>query len=354
MNGLLPGLVKSWLIFGVLLAATFAATGYFRSAAPGRRVNLYIWSSYLGPDTLRNFTDRTGIQVDYDLYDSNETLHAKLASGNVEYDVIVPSDYMVEILVKENLLAPIDRGRLANFAQVDPQYFGLAHDRETKWSIPFISGTTGIGYRKDRVAAPMDSWKALWDPRYKDHILMLDDMRECFGAALKSLGHSINTTDVAHLRAARELLMQQKPLVKEYNSSNFQDLLISGEAWVVQGFNGQIAKAAREYPFIGYAIPKEGCTRSLDNLCIPAGAPHKAEAHKLIDYLLDPKVAAELCMYTSYTTTNDGARAFMLPEVLNNTSIFPPQGLLDRCEYMRDAGPAQTHFDRFWTEIKAR
>jgi spermidine/putrescine-binding protein len=354
VNGLVPGLVKSWAIFAALLFVTFAITGYFKSAAPGRRVNLYIWSSYLGPDTLRNFTDRTGIQVDYDLYDSNETLHTKLASGNVEYDVIVPSDYMVEILVKEKLLAPIDRAQLPNLKDVDPQYFKLAHDPEGQWSIPFISGTTGIGYRKDRMVGPVDSWKALWEPRYKDRILMLDDMRECFAAALKTLGHSLNTTDEAHLRAARELLMQQKPLVKEYNSSNFQDLLISGEAWIVQGYNGQIAKAAREYPFIGYAIPKEGCTRSLDNLCIPAAAPHKAEAHKLIDYLLDAKVAAELCMYTSYTTTNRGARAHLLPEVLNNTSIFPQQELLDRCEYMRDAGPAQTHFDRFWTEIKAR
>jgi spermidine/putrescine-binding protein len=354
VSGVASGLAKSFGLFLALLALTFVLTGYFRGAPTGRRVNLYIWSSYLGPDTLKNFTERTGIHVDYDLYDSNETLHTKLASGNVEYDVVVPSDYMVEILVKEGLLAPIDRSKLANFKNVDPSFLKLRHDPETRWSIPFVPGTTGIGYRKDKVQGPVDSWKALWDPRYKNRILMLDDMRECFGVALKSAGASLNTTDPAQLKAARELLMQQKPLIKEYNSSNFQDLLISGEAWLAHGYNGQIAKAAREYPFIGYAIPREGCTRSLDNLCIPARAPHQDEAHQLIDYLLDAKVAAQLCMYTSYTTANRAAREHLLPEVRENPTIFPPESALAACEFIHDVGPALRRYDQYWTEVKAK
>ena len=346
--------LKSWLVFVALVGLTFVITGYFRTGPGQRRVNLYIWSSYLGPDTLRKFTERTGIQVDYDLYDSNETVRTKLAAGNAEYDVVVPSDYMVEILAKNGWLAPLERAKLPHLKEVDPQYFGLPFDPEGKWSAPFIAGTTGIGYRKDKITKPVDTWKVLWDKEYANKILMLDDTRECFGAALKSLGYSLDSTDPAQIKAARDLLMEQKPLVKEYNSSHFQDLLISGEAWLAHGFNGQIAKAAREYPNIGYAIPKEGCTRSLDNLCIPAHAPHKDEAHQLIDYLLDPKVAAELCMYTNYTTASRGARALILPEVLNNPSVFPPEEALIKCEYVRDLGKTMSLYDQYWTELKAK
>lgn len=353
-TGVLSGLAKSGLIFASLVLLTLLATGYFRIHGGSRRVNLFIWSSYLGPDTLRNFTDRTGIAVEYDLYDSNEALLAKLAGGNAEYDVVVPSDYMVEILIHKGLLTPLDHSKLPNIGHVDPGDRGLAHDRKDQFSVALVPGTTGIGYRKDKVGGPITSWKDLWNPAYKDRILMLDDMRECMGAALKSLGHSINTTDPAKIRQAREALMQQKPLLRGYNSSNFQDLLVTGDAWIVQGYNGQIAKAAREFDFIGYAIPREGCTRSLDTLCIPVSAPHKAEAHALVDYLLDPKVAAEMCMYTSYATSNRSARRFLLPEVASNTAIFPDPSALVQCEFMQDVGPVVTLFDTYWTEIKSR
>jgi spermidine/putrescine-binding protein len=354
VNAAFAGLVRSASVFAGLLLVTFIVTGYFRRETGSRRVNLYIWSSYLAPDTLRTFSDRTGIRVEYDFYDSNETLFAKLMAGNVDYDVVVPSDYMVERLARGGLLAAIDRSRVPNARHVDPALTGLYFDPDGRYSLPFVPGTTAIGYRKDRVKKPVDSWAILWDREYANRIIMLDDMRENLGVALKLMGHSLNATDTRVLRAARDKLIEQKPLIKEYNSSNFQDLLITGDAWLAHGFNGQIARAAREYPFIGYSIPREGATRSLDNLCIPARAPHKEAAHRLIDFFLDPGVAAELCMYTSYTTANRAARAHLLPEVLENASIFPPQEALARCEYIRDVGPALPLYDRLWTEIKSR
>lgn len=344
---------KSWLVFGLLLAFTFGVTGYFRSGPTERRVNLYVWSSYLGPDTLRKFTERTGIRVDYDLYDANETVRTKLQAGNAEYDVVVPSDYMVEILAKNGWLAQIDRSKLKNLGNVDPQYNGLKFDPQGKWAVPFVAGTTAIGYRKDRFPQGVDSWKALWDKASEQRILMLDDTRECFGAALKSLGYSLNTTDPARLREARDLLIRQKPLIKEYNSSNFQDLLISGEAWIAQGYNGQIAKASREYPAIAYVIPKEGATRSLDCLCIPAQAPHKDEAHLLIDYLLEPDVAAEICLFTHYTTANRAAKAHLPPEVTGDPMVFPAAAAMAKCEYMENIPDAMPLLDKYWTEVKA-
>lgn len=346
-------LAKSWLVFGLLLLLTFVVTGYFRGGQTQRKVNLYIWSSYLGPDTLKKFTERTGIQVDYDLYDANETIRTKLQAGNAEYDLVVPSDYMVEVLAKNNLLAPVDRSKLKNIKNVDPSFWGLRHDPEGKWSVPIVPGTTAIGYRKDKFPNGVDSWKELWNPAHKDYIVMLDDSREVFAAALKSLGHSLNTTDPVRLREARDLLIRQKPLLKEYNSSNCQDLLISGEAWIAHAYNGQIAKAAREYPNIGYVIPKEGATRSIDCVCIPKSAPHPDEAHMLIDYLLEPEVAAEICAYTYYTTANAAAKKVLPPEIANSPVVFPSDAALKNCEFIANIPEAMTLLDKYWTEVKA-
>lgn len=348
------GLPGSLLVFGVTLLLTFLLTGYFHRGQSGRVVNLYIWSSYLAPRTLPRFTERTGIDVRFDLYDSNEALLAKIKAENTHYDVIVPSDYMVETMIHLGLLARLDLARVGNRRHIDPQFTHLPFDPAGEYGVPYFWGTTGIGYRKDKVAGPVDSWAALFDPRHKDRITMLDDMRENIGAALKRLGYSLNERDPARLARARDLLLEQKRLIKEYNSSSFQEMLVSGEAWIVHGFSGQIAKAAREYPFIGYTIPREGCTRSVDYLCIPRSAPHPKEAHALIDYLVSPDVAAELCAYTGYSTPGKTARFLLPPELAGSELVFPRPERLAACEYIRDVGPAMNLYSTIWTEVKSR
>src|SRR5262245_44479467 len=197
-----------------------------------KRLNLYIWSAYVSDETLAKFEKETGIRVRYDTYDSNEALLEKMQSGVADYDVIVPSDYMVRIMLHQNLLEKIDLNRLPNFKNLSKRFQNLQYDPNNGHSIPFLWGTTGIGYNKTKVTDPVDSWASLWSPKYKNRILMLDDLREVFGAALKWKGHSINTTNQAELEEAKNLLMQQKPLVKTYSSSNFDEILLSGDVWL--------------------------------------------------------------------------------------------------------------------------
>jgi spermidine/putrescine-binding protein len=215
-------------------------------------------------------------------------------------------------------------------------------------------GTTGIGYRRDKIPEGVDSWAALWDTRYADRIAMLDDVRETFGAALKLMGKSLNSTSPADLEDAAALLSKQKPLVKAYDSGGFDQLLLSGDAWIVQGYSGQIAKAMTDDELIGYAIPKEGCTRFVDNLCIPRSAANKALAHAFIEFVLEAGIAADIANGTGYSSANRAARGLIRPELLTNEAAYPNREALERCEFITDVGPAISVYDRLWTEIKSR
>jgi spermidine/putrescine-binding protein len=203
------------------------------------------------------------------------------------------------------------------------------------------------------VRRPVTGWRALWDEAHRDRILMLDDMREAFAAALKLKGQSLNSTDPAVLREARDRLARQKTLVRAYNSSNFQDVLLSGEAWVAQAFNGQIYRAHLENPAVQYVIPQEGCTLSVDSLVIPASAPHPELAHSFIDWLLEAEVAAEICNTTLWSTTNRAAIPLLRPEVRESPILFPPEEQLANLEMMRDVGETTVLLFRYWTEIKS-
>ncbi len=345
--------VPRWV--GVCLCALVLILG--AKSVPHRqesKLNLYIWSAYLAPDTLPEFEKRHGVKVSFDTYDSNEAILAKLQAGNVDYDLVVPSDYMVEILIRENLLAELDKGALKNLRNIDPAFLDKPYDPGNRYSVPYFWGTTGFGYRKDKVPGVIDSWKVLWDPKYRDRITMLDDMRENFSAALHSLGYSSNTTSTAEIQQAKELLMKQKPLLKSYNSGNFHEMLLSGDAWLVQGFNGQVAKAMKENPNIGYCLPKEGCTISFDNLCIPRNAPHRELALLFMDYVMEAEVAAKLVNACYYSTPNRECVPQVSAHIRENSAIFPARENLAHTELIHDVGRAVEAYDAAWTEIKSR
>jgi spermidine/putrescine transport system substrate-binding protein len=215
-------------------------------------------------------------------------------------------------------------------------------------------GTTGIAYRKDKVSVPIESWAALWDKRYKDRLSMLDDVRETLGAALKLMGKSLNSTDPAELEQAAQLLFEQKPLVKAYDSGGFDQLLLSGDVWIAQSYSGQIAKAMVENPLIGYVIPKEGCTIFVDNLCVPRSSRRKELAHEFINFALEARTAADIANGTGYSSPNFAARGLIRPDLLANEAAYPPRDAVDRCEFIRELGPAISLYDRLWTEIKSK
>ncbi|MEW6212905.1 MAG: extracellular solute-binding protein [Acidobacteriota bacterium] len=337
----------------LLLLVVFAFGGG-SAKAKGGELNVLIWSNYLPDEVVAEFERRFEAKVNIELYDSNEAMLARLQSGGASYDIIVPSDYMVTVLRGQGLVEEIDRDRLTNFSNLDPQFLGLAHDKDNRFSVPYIWGTTGIGYRKDKIEGPVDSWAVMWDARYRDRIAMLDDVREAMGAALKREGRSLNSTDESEIAQAARLLAEQKPLVKAYDSGGFDQLLLAGDAWIVQGYNGQIAKAMAEDVNIGYCIPKEGCTISVDNLCIPAGATHRELAAEFINFILEAKIAAEISNGTGYAVANLAARAYVKPELLSNEAAYPPRGLLENCEFIKEIGGTISVYDRHWTEIKSR
>ncbi len=338
----------------LLLVPSLTACGGDGSES-GRRVNVFIWTEYLPDDVVAEFERRTGIDVHVDLYDSNEALLAKLQSGVAGYDLVVPSDYMVKILIPSGLLQPLDRARLKGVGNLEPRFLDQSFDPGNRHSLPYLWGTTGLGYDRTRVPAPVDSWQAVFDPRHAGRILLLDDVREVFGIALRLQGRSINERDPAALRRAADLLKRQKRLVRTYNSSDFANLLAAGDVDLAQGYNGELAKVvAADRERFAYVVPKEGGTLWIDSLAIPKDAAHVAEAHELISYLLEPEVAARIVDAVRYAGANRAARPHVDPAVLADPAVYPPPEVLERCELIEDLGDVTPLLDQLWTEVKAQ
>ncbi len=344
------GLLAAWVAAGAC-----ARRGDEPYPGPGeKKLNLYIWSEYLPQDVIAEFTRRTGISVRYDLYDSNEPVLAKLQSGVADYDLVVPSDYMVRILIHLKLLRPLDRARLKNLGNLDPRFLNQEFDPGNAYSLPYVWGTTGYGYNRAKAGHAVNGWAPLFDAANGGQILMLDDMRECFAVALKFLGHSLNSTDPAVLKQAADLLKKQKRLVKTYNSSDYENILASGDVAYAHGYNGQLAKvAARDPAKFAYVLPKEGATLWMDSVCIPARARNVESIYAFLDFIQEPEINARIVNGISYASANVPARRLIDPRILNDPAIYPAAEALVRCEFVKDIGEATELMDEYWTEIKS-
>jgi spermidine/putrescine-binding protein len=318
---------------------------------------LYNWSEYMDPQVLEDFEAEFGVRVIEDTYATNEELLAKLQAGATGYDLIVPSDYMVEVMVAEKLLAELDHENIPGLSNIDPMFADPPYDPGMVHCVPYMWGTTGIGYNVDVFEEPPDSWAYLFDPalasQYAGKITMLNDVREAMGAALKYLGYSLNSTDEGELEDARDLLIQQKPSVYAYDSEQYAPLLSADETVLAHGYNGYFFMTALEDERIWYTIPKEGATIWADNLCIPESAPNKYTAEVFIDYLLRPEVNATLVNYLWYPSPNSAAKEFIDPEILEEPAIYPPPEVMERLEWITDVGEATQLYERLWTEVKA-
>lgn len=321
-----------------------------------KELHVYNWSEYIDPQIYADFEAEFGVKVIEDTFASNEDLLAKLQAGATGYDVIVPSDYMVEIMINLDLLSPLNYDNIPNFKNIGATFQDPPYDPGNKYSVPYQWGTSGIGYDSNVFEEPPDSWAYLFDPaqasQYTGKISMLNDSRETIGAALKYLGYSLNSTDPAQLEEAKQLLLQQKAWIKAYDSEAFEDLLATGETALAHGYSGDFFMAAVEAEQIGYAIPQEGATIWADNLCIPKTANSQYTAEVFIDYLLRPEVSAKISNYTWYASPNDAANEFIDAEILEDPAIYPPPEVMDKLEFIRDVGEATTLYDRLWTEIK--
>jgi len=317
-------------------------------------LHLFTWSDYTEATVIQQFEERFGVKVVTDMFGSNEELLAKLQGGAVGYDTVVPSDYMVSILVKQDLLAELTPAKIPNLAQVFPHLKGLYYDPANTYSIPYLWGTTGIGYNADLVSPPPDSWQVLWDERYKGKISLLNDEREVFGMALRAAGESLNATAPTAIHAAKTRLMTQKSLVKTYTSENYDQLLLSGDVALAHGWSGAIMRAAAERPSIKYVIPKEGGTIWQDNLAVLKTSAHKDEAMAFINFLLEPQIAALMTTKVKYASASQEARLFVPKDIAQNPAIYPPDAVLSRLEWITDVGDAIKVYDRAWTELKVK
>jgi spermidine/putrescine transport system substrate-binding protein len=303
---------------------------------------------------LTDFERTHHAKVVVDTFSSNEELLAKLQSGATGYDVAVPSDFMVSIMIRQGLLAELDLTKIPNAGLLVDQLRDLPVDPDQRYSVPYLWGTVGIGYDADAFLVPPDSWAALWDQQYKGRISMLNDQREVLGVALRSMGRSLNSTDAAVIEAAKEKLLAQKALVKAYTSDHYDQLLVSGEVLLAHGWGGAVARAMAEHPSIRYVIPKEGATIWSDCLVVLKSSPHQDLAMRFINYLLDREVAARTTNRLLFASSNREAMAFVHPQILANPAVYPPASALARLEWMQDVGEAIRDYDRAWTELKLR
>jgi spermidine/putrescine transport system substrate-binding protein len=336
---------------GVSLS-TFAKKGWAEEA---KKLNVYNWDTYIGQTTLQTFTDKTGIAVQYDLYANNEELFAKLKAGNPGYDVIFPSDYMIESMAKLNMLMAIDHSKIPNLANINPakQFSDPAFNPGLKFGVPYMWGTIGIGYRKSKVQEPK-SWKVLFeDSSHAGKIALLADMRSVLGIALIYLGYSINSTNEAEVQKAKELLIKQKPNIKAFAPDSGQDMLLSGECDLVMEWNGDIISVMAEDQDLAYVVPDEGTQVWTDNVCIPTGAPHPDNAHAFLNHLLDAQVNAEIANTIKYATADKAAQAYIAKEDLENPAIYPPEEVVAKSESLVDVGEFTPIYDKAWTEIQA-
>ncbi|SDT08817.1 putrescine transport system substrate-binding protein [Pseudomonas oryzae] len=342
------------------------------SAVAAPQLHIYNWSDYIGEDTLAEFAEQTGIVPQYDVFDSNETLEGKLLAGNSGYDLVVPSNHFLGRQIRAGVFQKLDRSRLPNWKNLDPQLLRQLerNDPGNQYAVPYLWGTNGIGYNVDKVKAVLgieriDSWAVLFEPENIRKlsacgVAFLDSADEMIPAMLNYLGLDPNSQNPDDYARAEAKLLAIRPYVTYFHSSKYIADLANGDICVAAGYSGDVLQAADRAEEAGkdveiaYSIPREGANLWFDMLAIPADAKNVAEAHRFINYLLEPAVIASVSDYVGYANPNPKADALMDPEVRGNSSVYPPQEVLDRL-FVSAELPAnvQRLMTRSWTRIKS-
>ncbi|MBE3595998.1 MAG: ABC transporter substrate-binding protein [Hydrogenibacillus sp.] len=300
---------------------------------------VYNWGDYIDPDVLRRFEEETRIRVIYQTFDSNEAMLAKIRQGGTPFDVAVPSEYTVSRMIAEDLLIPLDHAKLPNLKNIDPLFLNLPFDPGNRYSVPYFWGTVGIAYNKDALGdGAIRGWNDLWDPDYRDSVLLIDGVREVMGMGLNSLGHSLNDTDLEHLTAAKAKLDALTPNVRAIVGDEIKFLLANEEAPIGVVWSGDAAEVIDENDAFDYVIPEEGTNLWFDTFVIPKTATNVDGAHAFINFMLDAEVAAQNTEYVRYSTPNREALAYLPPEITEDQRFYPDAETLRRLEVYRDLG----------------
>ena len=359
-----PSRVKKILIQRVVPVAiciVFIGGGFYyakeNDVMNGEKLVVYNWGEYIDPEVLTMFEEETGIDIVYEEFETNEILYPKISSGAIAYDVICPSDYMIQRMIENDLLSEINFDNIPNLKNIGKQYLERSRqfDPENKYSVPYCWGTVGILYNKMMVDEPVDSWSILWDPKYKDNILMQDSVRDAFGVTLKYLGYSLNSIDLDELTEAENLLIEQKPLVQAYVIDQVRDKMIGNEAALGVIYSGEAIYTQKENPNLEYVIPKEGSNIWIDSWVIPKNAEHKENAEKFINFLCRPDIALMNFEYITYSTPNEAARELIEDESIRNSEIaFPDLSKYDNLETFQYLGTeADQVYGDLWNKVKS-
>lgn len=317
-------------------------------------LNIYNVGDYIDEDLIPKFEKETGIKVVYEKYDTNEIMYQKIKSGGSKYDLVFPSDYMIEKMIKEDLLQKIDYSNIPNYKNIDEKFKNASYDPKDEYSVPYFWGTFGIMYNKTMVSDPIESWDILWNEKYKQQILMLDSVRDTMGIALMKLGYSQNSINEAELQKAKEELIKQRPLVLAYGNDDIKDRLLGGEAAMGIVYSGDAITLMEEDKNLAYAIPKTGTNKWIDAMCISYNAENKKEAEKFINFMLDAQNAKQNIDYINYSTPNKAAFELLDEEVKNNPVAYPSDDIVKKSEFFIDLGDKIKLYDDLWLEIKSK
>ncbi|CDG01369.1 Putative Spermidine/putrescine-binding periplasmic protein [Clostridium chauvoei JF4335] len=317
-------------------------------------INVFNCGDYINPDLIGKFEAETGIKVIYDTYDTNEIMYQKVKTSPGTYDLVFPSDYMVEKMIKEDMAEKIDYNNVPNYINIGNDYKNLSYDPTNEYSIPYMWGTIGIIYDADKVKGEITSWNDLWDSDYKDEIFMFDSIRDTLAIALIKLGYSQNSVDPYEIDKASEELIKQKPLVQSYVVDEVKDKMINGEAALATVWSGDAVYIQEEAPDLNlkYIVPKEGSNKWFDTMVIPKDAPNKSGAEAFINFLLDPENARDNVEYIGYATPNIAAYALLDEETQKDPTVYPPKEVLDKCEIFKDLGNKLKIYDDAWLKVK--
>ncbi len=351
--------------FAIVASVSFTAYKKF-SASHSDELYVYNWGEYIDPEVIELFEEETGIHVTYDMFETNEEMYPVIEAGAVCYDAVCPSDYMIQKMVENGLLAEINFDNVPNISNIDPMFMesSRSFDPQNRYSVPYTWGTVGILYNTERIeelgAEPPTKWSDLWNPIYQGEILMQDSVRDAFMVALKSMGYSMNTENPEELAQARDLLIAQKPLVQAYVIDQVRDKMIGGEAAVGVIYSGEMMYIQEEVANLGldysleYVIPEEGTNLWFDSWVIPANARNKENAEKWLDFLCRPDIAKMNFEYITYSTPNSAAKDMLDEDIRNNKALFPSMDKLTNSEVFRYLGDeSDAVYNDMWKEVKS-
>ncbi|MCG3147831.1 MAG: Spermidine/putrescine-binding periplasmic protein [Verrucomicrobiae bacterium] len=325
--------------------------------AAKNKLNVYIWSEYIDPKIIEQFSKEFDCDVTVDLYEDNESMMAKLQGGGTSlYDIVVPSDYIIPALLKNKLLAPFRKENIPNLKNLDPQFASREYDPGNKFTAPYQWGTIGLYVRTKPGETIDETWGLIFDPKKSiGSFLMIDDARGAIAAALKYKGYSLNTTDKKELKEARDLLIEAKKRSLGFEGGvGVKNKVLAKVCRVGMVYNGDAVRGMKEDANTYFFAPREGTEIWLDNLAIPAKAPNRDMAEKFVNYILDAKIGAQLANFNQYATPNAAAKEFINPADLKNPAIYPTAAQRQNMEFIKDLGSKTGWYDELWTSIKSK